>query len=405
MANTFPVQEVAETEATATSTENIVNTEPAMRLDGLWKTYPGGKQPAVRNLCLDVYDGEIMTLLGPSGCGKTTTLRLVAGLETPDEGNIFFGDRAVAMTSRQLFLPPNKRNVGMVFQSYAIWPHMTVEENVMFPLKSRKFPRREIHERVRRALELVGMGGFEDRPGPLLSGGQQQRVALARALVTEPRVLLLDEPFSNLDAKLREHMRIEVKHLQKRLKIAVLFVTHDQIEALSLSNRIALMDFGLVQQQGSPRLLYEEPANEFVRDFVGRTLLFKGKVQSSNPSGQMAIAIEGAPDCVVFGRNYDSAPVKRGEAVYIAVRPEDVNIFAAAGSEPPSGMISGRVQAALFIGERIEYQVEVHGQSVIVIYGERHAPIEEGSNVWLKLRPDGHSAWASDWSHSETAPL
>ena len=375
--------------------------DAAMHLKGLWKTYPGTTQPAVRDLSLDVYDGEIVTLLGPSGCGKTTTLRMVAGLETPDDGNIFFGDRAVVMTSRRLFLPPDKRNLGMVFQSYAIWPHMTVGENVMFPLKSRRFPRREMRERVRAALELVGMAGFEDRPGPLLSGGQQQRVALARALVTEPRVLLLDEPFSNLDAKLREHMRIEVKLLQKRLKIAVLFVTHDQIEALSLSNRIALMNFGVVQQQGSPRLLYEQPANEFVRDFVGRTLLFKGKVQSSNPSGQMAIALEGAPDCVVFGRSYNPGVIKKAELVYIAVRPEDVEILPALGSEAPSGMIGGTVQAVLFIGERIEYQVEVDGQATVVIYGERHNPVEEGGKVWLKLRPDGHSAWASDWSHNE----
>jgi iron(III) transport system ATP-binding protein len=405
MGKSFCAENLPVTSVAGTVEERIAKTGPAMRLEGLWKTYPGGAQPAVMDLSLDVYDGEIVTLLGPSGCGKTTTLRLVAGLEIPEAGNIFFGDRAVAMTSRQLFLPPDKRNVGMVFQSYAIWPHMTVEENVMFPLKSRRFPRREIGERARRALELVGMAGFEDRPGPLLSGGQQQRVALARALVTEPRVLLLDEPFSNLDAKLREQMRIEVKLLQKRLKIAVLFVTHDQIEALSLSDRVVLMNFGVVQQQGSPRLLYEEPANEFVRDFVGRTLLFKGKVQSSNPSGQIAIAIEGAPDCVVFGRSYNSVAIKRGELVYVAVRPEDVMILPATGSEVPAGMIGGRAQAALFIGERIEYQVEVHGQRVIVIYGERHDPIEERSNVWLKLRPDGHSAWASDWSHNETAAI
>jgi iron(III) transport system ATP-binding protein len=210
-----------------------------MRLVGLWKTYPGGAQPAVKDISLDVYDGEIVTLLGPSGCGKTTTLRMVAGLEVPDQGDIFFGDGTVVMTSRRLFVPPDKRNVGMVFQSYAVWPHMTVEQNVAFPLQSRKFPRREIRERVRQALELVGMAGFEDRPGPLLSGGQQQRVALARALVSEPRVLLLDEPFSNLDAKLREQMRLEVKLLQRRLKIAVLFVTHDQIARRSVS-QIAL---------------------------------------------------------------------------------------------------------------------------------------------------------------------
>ncbi len=375
----------------------------AMRLQGLRKTYPGGTQPAVQDLSLDVYDGEIVTLLGPSGCGKTTTLRMAAGLEVPDAGDIFFGDNPVVSSSRRLCLPPDKRNVGMVFQSYAIWPHMTVGENVAFPLKARRFPRKEIGDRVRRALELVGMGGYEDRPGPLLSGGQQQRVAFARALVTEPRVLLLDEPFSNLDAKLREQMRIQVKLLQKRLNIALLFVTHDQIEALSLSNRIALMNFGVVQQQGDPRLLYEQPVNEFVRDFVGKTLLFKGTVHSSNPSGQLAIALEGAPDCVIFGRSYNPGGIKSGGSVYIAVRPEDVEILPALGSEWPSGIIGGTVQAALFVGERIEYQVEVDGQGVILIYGERHNPLEEGGKVWLKLRPDGHTAWASDWSHKEDA--
>jgi ABC-type Fe3+/spermidine/putrescine transport system ATPase subunit len=371
----------------------------AVRLAGLWKTYPGGAAPAVKDLSLDVLDGEILTLLGPSGCGKTTTLRMVAGLETPDAGDIFFGDQAVVMNSRQLSLPPNKRNVGMVFQSYAIWPHMTVAENVAFPLKARKFPRGEIKERVRRVLDLVGLAGFEERPGPLLSGGQQQRVAFARALVTEPRVLLLDEPFSNLDAKLREQMRLSVKLLQKRLNIAMLFVTHDQIEALSLSNRIALMNFGVVQQQGDPRLLYEEPANELVRDFVGRTLLFKGTVQTGNPSGQIAIALAGAPDCVVFGRSYNPGGVKAGASVFIGVRPEDVEIQPALGGEAPAGMIGGKAQTALFVGERIEYQVEVDGQGVIMIYGERHKPVAEGSKVWLKLRPDGHTAWASDWSH------
>ena len=387
--------------AASMATESVAKSKIAVSLRGLWKTYPGGTTPAVKDLSVDVLDGEILTLLGPSGCGKTTTLRMVAGLETPDAGDIFFGEEAVVMTSRRFNLPPNKRNVGMVFQSYAIWPHMTVAENVAFPLKARRFPKREIKERVLRALDLVGLAGFEDRPGPLLSGGQQQRVAFARALVTEPRVLLLDEPFSNLDAKLREQMRISVKLLQKRLNIAMLFVTHDQIEALSLSNRIALMNFGVVQQQGDPRLLYEEPVNEFVRDFVGRTLLFKGKVQTSNPSGQMAIALAGARDCIVFGRCYNPGGMKTGESVFIGVRPEDVEIHPAHGVEAPSGMIGGKVEATLFVGERIEYQVEVDGQGVIMIYGERHKPVDEGSKVWLKLRPEGHTAWASDWSHKE----
>ncbi len=355
----------------------------------------------MQDLSIDVHDGEIVTLLGPSGCGKTTTLRMAAGLEVPDDGDIYFGDSAVVITSRRLFVPPDRRNVGMVFQSYAIWPHMTVAENLAFPLRARNFPRSEIKDRVRRVLELVDLVGYEDRPGPLLSGGQQQRVALARALVTEPRVLLLDEPFSNLDAKLREQMRIQVKLLQKRLNIAVLFVTHDQIEALSLSNRIALMNFGVVQQLGSPRLLYEQPVNEFVRDFVGKTLLFEGKVQSCHPSGLIAVALKGGPDCVVFGRSYSPDGIASGQSAYIAVRPEDVEILQPAGAKAPSGMISGTVETALFVGERIEYQVEVDGQGPILICGERHDPVNEGDKIWLKLRPDGHTAWASGQFHGD----
>jgi iron(III) transport system ATP-binding protein len=290
----------------------------------------------------------------------------------------------------------------MVFQSYAIWPHMTVAQNVAFPLKAQRFPRNEVKERVRRALELVGMEGFEDRPGPLLSGGQQQRVAFARALATEPRMLLLDEPFSNLDAKLREQMRLSVKLLQKRLNIAMLFVTHDQIEALSLSNRIALMKFGVVQQQGDPRMLYEQPANEFVRDFIGRTLLFRGKVQSSDATGHIAVAIDGTPDCVVCARTYAPGGIGAGLPVHLAIRPEDVEIVAANGRRP-AGVIGGVAETALFVGDRIEYQVAIPTQGEILIFGERHNPVAEGQPVWLKLRPDGHTAWASDPLQEEPA--
>jgi iron(III) transport system ATP-binding protein len=378
--------------------ENVGDSKIALRLKGLSKTYPGNTQPAVNNLSLDIRDGEIVTLLGPSGCGKTTTLRMAAGLEVPDQGDIYYGDTAVVMSSSGLCLPPNKRNMGMVFQSYAIWPHMTVEQNVAFPLRSHKFPRNQIKDRVRRALELVGMAGYEDRPGPLLSGGQQQRVAFARALITEPRVLLLDEPFSNLDAKLREKMRIRVKRLQKELNIAFLFVTHDQIEALSLSNRIALMSTGEVQQLGSPRQLYENPTNEFVRDFVGKTLLLQGEVQTSHSSGSLAISLYGAPGCLVYGQTYNPGGIAAGKQVFIGVRPEDVEIVPAAGADVPPGMLPGTLETALFVGERIEYQVAVEGQGTIDIYGERHRPIEEGSKVWLKVRAEGHSAWETNKS-------
>jgi iron(III) transport system ATP-binding protein len=372
----------------------------AIRLGNLSKTYPGNSQKAVDDLSLEIRDGEVFTLLGPSGCGKSTTLRMVAGLEQPDDGTIHFGDTPVVLSDSGFALPPEKRNIGMVFQSYAIWPHMTVEENVGFPLRARKFPRGEIAGRIAKVLDLVGMGGMEKRPGPLLSGGQQQRVALARALVTEPRILLLDEPFSNLDAKLREQMRIEVKLLQRRLNIAVLFVTHDQVEALSLSDRIALMKDGVIQQQGSPRMLYEEPVNAFARDFIGRTLLFRGQVRAHNPSGPLAIAVDGAPDCVVFGRSVDP-DVKTGDAVFIGVRPEDVEILPAASATVPTGMMSGVAHAALFLGERVEYQVDVDGQRDIVIFGDRHNPVPEGGRVWLRLRPEGHSVWRNDWSHNE----
>ncbi|MCI0821579.1 MAG: ABC transporter ATP-binding protein, partial [Chloroflexi bacterium] len=208
---------MSETQGVTATAPKGPDAKIAVRLENLSKTYPGTTVPAVDHLSLDIADGEVFTLLGPSGCGKTTTLRMVAGLEVPDTGEIYFGEREIVITERGLRVPPEKRNIGMVFQSYAIWPHMTVEQNVAFPLKTRHIGRKEIKDRVANVLELVGMPGMEKRPGPLLSGGQQQRVALARALVTEPRVLLLDEPFSNLDAKLREQMRAELKHLQKRL--------------------------------------------------------------------------------------------------------------------------------------------------------------------------------------------
>jgi ABC-type Fe3+/spermidine/putrescine transport system ATPase subunit len=280
----------------------------------------------------------------------------------------------------------------MVFQSYAIWPHMTVAQNVGYPLRMRKIPSARIRERVAEVLALVGMAGMEKRAAPLLSGGQQQRVALARAIVTEPRILLLDEPFSNLDAKLREQMRLEVKLLQKRLNITVLFVTHDQIEALSLSDQIALMQSGRVQQQGSSRGLYDDPANAFVRDFVGRTLLFRGKVRSVGPSGA-TVAVDGATECIVSAHSHDPG-MREGNEIFLGVRPEDIHVMAATGSNPPPGTIPGRVGAALFLGERIEYHIELEHQKEISIYGDRHTPFKDGSIVWLKLRPEGHSAWS-----------
>ncbi len=369
---------------------------PSIRITGLTKTYKNGSAAAIDGLSLDIHDGEIVTLLGPSGCGKSTTLRIVAGLERADAGTISFGTRVIVDAERGVSVPADKRHIGMVFQSYAIWPHMTVAQNIAFPLKAQKFPRSEFKDRIAYALSLVGMDGLQDRPAPLLSGGQQQRVALARALVTAPRILLLDEPFSNLDAQLREQMRIEVKLLQERLKIATLFVTHDQSEALGLSDRIVLIKRGHVQQQGDGRALYERPANEFVRDFVGKTLLFRGRIESVDPDGRAGIMIDGADQTVIYGRLPVGVPVTIGRRVRLAVRPEDLDVEPATGDSAPSGALSGAVEAALFVGERVEYQIKVAAQERIVAYGDRHGAATAGSLVWLKPRYKGHSVWLED---------
>jgi ABC-type Fe3+/spermidine/putrescine transport system ATPase subunit len=375
---------------------SVRKSDVAVRLEGVSLTYPGSHQRAVDGLSLEVVDGELFTLLGPSGCGKTTTLRLIAGLELPDEGSIHFGDEPIVLTHKRFCLPPEKRQLGMVFQSYAIWPHMTVEENVAFPLVARRMARATIKARVADVLELVGMGGMEKRPAPLLSGGQQQRVALARALVTEPRILLLDEPFSNLDARLRQQMRLELKLLQKRLNVTVLLVTHDQEEALSLSDRIAIMQAGVVQQIATPQALYESPSNRFVRDFIGKTILLTGFIATIDADGEVTVAIDAAPDCRVTCQTFENGTARLGDPVTIAIRPEDIEVRRATTASAPPDIIVGTAQARLFVGERIEYQIEIDGQSHLVLYGDRHDPVPEGATVWIKPRPKGHSAWFVD---------
>ena len=367
---------------------------PMVRLEHLSKTFLGGAQ-AVEDLSLEVHEGEVFTLLGPSGCGKTTTLRLIAGLEEPTEGSIYFGDKPIVDKAQNIFIRPNNRSVGMVFQSYAIWPHMTVEENVAYPLKLRHISKREIQVRVNDILELVGLEGLQKQPASLLSGGQQQRVALARALVYEPTMLLLDEPFSNLDAKLRDQMRVELKILQSRLKVTVIFVTHDQVEALSLSDRIAVMNHGRVQQVGRPEELYDNPANPFVRDFLGKTILLKGEVSASNPDGQVAVRVDGATDCVLFGRSGSPDPMATGQRVYLAIRPEDMDISESHSTKLRPGMIGGSVETRLFVGERTEYRVNVHDQGTILVYGNRQQMFDPGQEVWLKPHPQGAGVWVA----------
>ena len=228
-------------------------------------------------------DGEFITLLGPSGCGKTTMLRLIAGFEKPTSGEILIGDNVVS--GGKTFLPPEKRGIGMVFQSYAVWPHMNVFDNVAYPLKIAGIKKEEIKERVEKVLEIVHLSQYKDRAPSELSGGQQQRVALGRALIAKPKLLLLDEPLSNLDAKLREEMRFEIKEIQKRLGITVVYVTHDQIEAMTMSDRIILINKGVVQQIGTPEEIYRNPVNPFVANFVGRVNFIKGVAKDGRSEG------------------------------------------------------------------------------------------------------------------------
>ncbi|TAJ92957.1 ABC transporter ATP-binding protein, partial [bacterium] len=254
-----------------------------LRIQDLSKRF--GEVLAVDGLNLEIREGEFFTLLGSSGCGKTTTLRMVGGLERPDAGEIYLGERCLVSHAQGVFVKPERRDMGMVFQSYALWPHMTVFENVSYPLKLRRVKGPVVRERTRAALELVGLGGLEERPATALSGGQQQRVALARALVFSPRILLLDEPLSNLDARLREEMRRELKALQRRVGVTVLFVTHDQMEALSLSDRIGIMNRGRLEQVGAPEEVYYRPATPFARDFLGKVFALTGKIVAVNDDG------------------------------------------------------------------------------------------------------------------------
>src|SRR3954463_8391990 len=258
-----------------------------LSVKGLCTEYLNERHQAIRaahDVSFDVPPGKLFTLLGPSGCGKTTTLRSIAGLERPQAGEIRVGDELIYSAARRIFVPPNQRGLGMVFQSYAIWPHMTVYENAAFPLRvgRRKLARREIDERVRRVLATVDLSEMAQREATKLSGGQQQRLALARALVMEPRLLLLDEPLSNLDAKLRERMRFELKRLQRELGITTVYVTHDQSEALALSHAIAVMNRGRIEQIGTPREIYERPLNQFVADFVGTTNFLDATVSGAD---------------------------------------------------------------------------------------------------------------------------
>ncbi len=341
-----------------------------------------GQVNAVRGIELEVRQGQFYTLLGPSGCGKTTTLRSVAGLERPHDGEILVGDDLVFSSSQEISIPSYKRDIGMVFQSYAIWPHMNVFENVAFPLQEmkKKFSRDEIRTKVRQALALVQLDGLEDRPAPFLSGGQQQRLALARALVKEPRVLLLDEPLSNLDAKLREETRFELRELVKRLGITTLYVTHDQLEALTMSDVIAVMNQGRIVQEGTPREIYQSPRERFVANFIGLTNFLEGQVRSAPTDGDGLGEVEtsgGMLKCIL------PKGVATGESVVIVVRPEDVTLVEG-NSGQGENILKGNIEAVIFMGESLECQVVVGSQRVRLKL-HPSSPVQQNDTVHLEL--------------------
>jgi iron(III) transport system ATP-binding protein len=358
-----------------------------LKVSSLCTEYPGAHGTTVkaaRNVTFEVPDGKWFTLLGPSGCGKTTTLRSIAGLERPVSGKISVGDTLVYSSAENCFVPPNRRNFGMVFQSYAIWPHMSVFENVAFPLREmrRRFNRQQIREKVHAALDLVQLHGLADRPAPFLSGGQQQRLALARALVMEPQLLLLDEPLSNLDAKLRDRMRSELKRLQRDFNLTTVYVTHDQSEALALSHEIAVMNEGRVVQVGTPRQIYEQPHDKFVADFVGTTNFIAGTVTALE-NGRCTVS-----SAMGELRAHAGAGVAGNAAVIVAVRPEDVELSQAVPiAADGDNVCKGTVGAADFLGGYLDFHVKVGD---VVLQAKAHPSLRTpaGEQIYLRIKAE-----------------
>lgn len=350
-----------------------------VRLEKITKMYK--KVVAVKEISLSVQKGELLTLLGPSGCGKTTTLRLVAGLEIPDSGEIFIDEKLVASPEKGIFVPPHKRGIGMVFQNYAVWPHMTVFDNIAYPLKVRKVSKEEITRRVKEVLEMVGLSGLEDRYPTQLSGGQQQRVALARALIAQPQLLLLDEPLSNLDAKLRERMRFEIRGLVKKLNLTAIYVTHDQAEALVLSDRIVVMNNGRIEQVGKPEEVYRKPANKFVADFIGIANFLPVTVKKIAENFQGIVETNDGSILRVIV----SSRLKEGDKAYLMIRPEDIILYRA----PPAheNVLQAKVKHRVYLGS-ISYYWLSYGDFEIRVQASPDFELQENENVYMLIKPD-----------------
>lgn len=339
-----------------------------IRLSGVVKKFDD--EVVLKSLDLSVDDGEFVTLLGPSGCGKTTTLRLIGGFEKPDEGDIFFGSQRIND------VPPNKRNINTVFQKYALFPHLNVEQNIAFGLNIRKVDRKETKRRVAEMLELVNLKGFEKRSVTSLSGGQQQRVAIARAIIQQPKVLLLDEPLGALDLKLRKEMQVELKKLHETLDMTFLYVTHDQEEALTMSDTVVVMNQGEILQQGTPIDIYNEPANAFVADFIGQSNIIPGIMRQDRVIEFLGTVY----DCVDTG-------FSKNEPVDVVIRPEDLLLIDKEDSsiQPADRLLKGRVQTCLFKGVHYEMLIETVGFTFMV---NSTVACEVGSEKYLDVDPD-----------------
>jgi len=350
-----------------------------IEIQNLFKRFK--KVVAVNHIQLEVNKGEMLTLLGPSGCGKTTTLRCIAGLENPEEGDIVIDGKPMVSEG---FVQPSKRGIGMVFQNYAVWPHMKVFNNIVYGLKIQRMSRQRIQEKARQVLGLVGLDGLEDRYPAQLSGGQQQRVALARALVRNPKVLLLDEPLSNLDAKLREKMRFEIKSLVRRMGITSVYVTHDQAEAMVISDRIAVMDSGNVVQIGTAQEIYKKPANRFVADFIGTMNFMSGEVvQVLQDTDSVYVRTEFSEKMLC--KTPGITATTPGKKVYASIRPEDVEIF----TEPPQArenLFKGTIAHKAYLGNLLYFFVNIDG-TMIRVQVPHHVPQEEGQELYLFLNP------------------
>ncbi|MCD6540350.1 ABC transporter ATP-binding protein [Candidatus Bipolaricaulota bacterium] len=349
-------------------------------LTKVFRSPSGEEVRALKSVNLAIPANKIFTLLGPSGCGKTTLLRCIVGLEVPDAGEIVIGDTVVCSKARRIFVPPNKRGISMVFQTYAIWPHMTVFDNVAYPLQARKVPKEEIRRRVMETLRFVKLEGLENRPATALSGGQQQRVALARALVSEPKVILFDEPLSNLDAKLREETRKELRRFLTELGITALYVTHDRLEALTLSDLVAVMRNGVVVEVGAPLDIYFRPKHRFVADFIGKANFIEGTVESTKGDYVQVATPIGRIACRYVE---DAVPWQK---VTVCVRPEAIELGRPGQTPGKTNVFRGRVVSLLFVGENYEGEVRV-GETVLAVKASPSSPLAEGDEVSVYLDP------------------